>query len=126
MRYKPEACKNEFIKKALETIGEMNKIAHKNYCSTLMKVRTQQTKTENLDPYLEYVLSLDTRAYFIENPIARAAINLFVNRNITTMDKIIKEILYPTIAIREGVLNRRMPKCRSGWHHSQPSHVLGL
>ena len=61
-------------------------------------------------PYLEYVLSLDTRAYFSENPIARAAINLFVNRNIKTMDKLIKEILYPTVAIREGVLNRRTIK----------------
>ena len=73
---KPEVCNNQFIKKALTTIGEMNKIAHKNYCSTLMKVRTQQTNTENLVPYLEYILSLDARAYFSENPIARAAINL--------------------------------------------------
>ena len=33
------------IKKALTTIEEMNKIAYKNYCATLMKVRTQQTQT---------------------------------------------------------------------------------
>ena len=82
LRYTPEVCQNGFIKKAITTIEEMNKIAHKNYCATLMKVRTQQSQTENLTPYLEYFLSLDTRARFAKNQIARGAINLFVSRNI--------------------------------------------
>ena len=68
----PDICKNEFIKKALLTIETMNKIAHKNYCQTLMKVRTEQAQAMDLVPYLEYFLSLDSRAYFMENQEARA------------------------------------------------------
>ena len=82
LRYTPEVCQNCFIKKAITTTKEINKIAHKNYCATLMKVRTQQRQTENLTPYLEYFLSLDTRAYFAKNQITREAINFFVSRNI--------------------------------------------
>ena len=67
MRYNPEVCKTGFIKKALTTIEEINKIAHKNYCATLMKVRTQQTQTENLYSYLEYFISLDTRIILSPN-----------------------------------------------------------
>ena len=82
----------------------MNKMAHKNYCTTLMKVRTEQAQAMDLVPYLEYFLSLDTRAYFIENQearapragmaaiklgnqTARAAITMFVNRDIKAMDQ---------------------------------------
>ena len=60
-----------------------------------------------------------TQAYFMENQEARAtraertaiklgnqtarvAINLFVK----TMDQTIKELLYPTVAIQQGFLNR--------------------
>ena len=37
-----DICRNEFIKKALLTMESINKIAHKNYCHTLMKVRIFQ------------------------------------------------------------------------------------
>ena len=94
MLFVPEECKNGFIRKALETIEDMKKIAHKNYCRTLMKIRTQQVKTEDILPYLEYVMSLDTRAYFIVNQVARPAINLFVNRNIITLNDMVKEIMH--------------------------------
>ena len=45
----------------------MKKMAHKNCCTKLMKVRTEQVQAMDLVPYLEYFLSLDTRAYFIKN-----------------------------------------------------------
>ena len=41
-------------------------------CHTLMKVRTEQAQAMNLVPYLEYFLSLDSKAYFMENQEARA------------------------------------------------------
>ena len=50
-----------------------------------MKITTQQAKTEEILPYLEYVMSLDARAYFMVNQIARPAINIFLNRNVRTM-----------------------------------------
>ena len=40
--YKANECQNGFIRTALETINEMNNIAFTNYCSTVMKIRTQQ------------------------------------------------------------------------------------
>ena len=36
------------------------------------EVRTEQAQAMDLVPYLEYFLSLDTRAYFSENQEARA------------------------------------------------------
>ena len=41
------------------------------------------------------------------NQTARAAINLFVNRDIKTMDQTIKELLYPTVATQQGFPKRR-------------------
>ena len=48
MVYDSELCDNEFIKEALDTIGNLNNIALDNYCSTLMKVRTQQAEVTSL------------------------------------------------------------------------------
>ena len=44
MVYDSELRDNDFIREALNTVGNLNKIALDNYCSTLMKVRTQQTE----------------------------------------------------------------------------------
>ena len=43
--------------------------------------------------------------------------NIFLNRNVRTMNDMVREILYPTVAIREGVLNRRTIKGQI------PSHI---
>ena len=69
MVYKANECQNGFIRTALETINEMNNIAFTNYCSTLMKIRTQQADITSITPYLEYYQSLDSRAQMkmIEN-----------------------------------------------------------
>ena len=39
---------NQDIREALDTIGNLNNIALDNYCSTLMKVRTQQAEVTSL------------------------------------------------------------------------------
>ena len=110
MVYKANECQNGFIRTALETINEMNNIAFTNYCSTLMKIRTQQADITSITPYLEYYQSLDSRALYIENEEARNAVNIFVTRGIKTMEKTISEILYPTVAVQAGFLNRRTIK----------------
>ena len=61
-------------------------------------------------PTLEYYQSLDSRALYIENEEARNAVNIFVTRDIKTMEKTISEILYPTVAVQAGFLNRRTIK----------------
>ena len=78
----------------------MNEITFTNHCNTLMKMRTQQAEITSITTYLEYYQSLDARVLFVNNPVARQAINVFTNRGIKTMDKVITETLYPTI--RQG------------------------
>ena len=88
----------------------MNTKAFTNYCSTLMIIRTQQAEITSITPYLEYYQSLESRALFIENEEARNAVIIFVARGIKIMEKTISEILYPTVAVRAGNLNRRTIK----------------
>ena len=64
MVYDGELCDNEFIRGALDTIGNLNNIALDNYCSTLMKVRTQQAEVTSLKPYLEHFSSLTHNGQF--------------------------------------------------------------
>ena len=51
MVYDKELCDAEFIKEALDTISNLKNIALDNYCSTLMKVRTQQAELTSIKPY---------------------------------------------------------------------------
>ena len=69
MVYDKELCDAEFIKEALDTISNLKNIALDNYCSTLMKVRTQQAEVTSLKPYLELFSSLTLKAYFTNNNI---------------------------------------------------------
>ena len=70
MVYDSELCDNDFIREALETIGKMNNMALDNYCSTLMKVRTQQARSNKLDSFkhrpLELVYHLSSLLKFIK------------------------------------------------------------
>ena len=45
MVYNPEACSNNFIKKVITTINEMN------YCTKLIKVRTEQAEATCIEPW---------------------------------------------------------------------------
>ena len=58
---------NEFIREALVTISNLNNIALDNYCSTLMKVRTEQADLTSIKPYKEHFSSLTLKAYFTNN-----------------------------------------------------------
>ena len=60
--------------------------------------------------YLVYYQSLDSRACFIQNEEAREVINIFITRDIKTMERTISEIVYPTVAIKAGFLNKRTIK----------------
>ena len=51
----------------LDTIDNLNNIALDNYCSTLMKVRTQQAEITSIKPYLEHFSSMHLKAYFTSN-----------------------------------------------------------
>ena len=51
MVYNPEACSNNFIKKVITTINEMNKLALENYCTKLIKVRTEQAEATCIEPW---------------------------------------------------------------------------
>ena len=52
-----------------------------------MKIRTQKAEISSITPYLEFYQSLDARALFINNAVARQAINELTNRGIKTIDK---------------------------------------
>ena len=87
----PYTLSNELIREALETISKLNNIALDNYCSTLMKVRTQQAEVTSLKPYLEHFTSLTLKAYFTNNDIVTPILPMYINRNIITLGDMIKE-----------------------------------
>ena len=78
MVYDKELCDTEFIREALDTISNMNNIALDNYCSTLMKVRTQQAELTSIKPYLEYFSSLTLKAYFTNNDLITPILPMYM------------------------------------------------
>ncbi len=108
MVYTPYNCNNMFIKKALETINKMNNIANCNFNTNLQKIKNQEKDARCIKPYLEFIISLDMKAYFTHNKIIKPYLNLFYSRNIKTMEKIINEIRYPLVA--QGFINRETIK----------------
>ena len=54
-----------------------------NYCSTLMKVRTQQSEATCLKPYLEPFSSTHLRACFTNNDMVTPILPMYIKRNIS-------------------------------------------
>ena len=84
-----------------------------NNCSTLMKVRTQQTEVTCLKPYLEHFASTHLRAYFTNNDMVTPMLPMYINKNIITMWEMINETNFPTIAggfLNNAIIKHRIPK----------------
>ena len=106
--YEANKCTNKFITKAMESLNKLNKISFDKYKVNLVDVKNENKDVSCLKPYLEHFVSLDLKAYFARNLESRAAINMFYNRNIKNMEKIISEINFPVVA--GGFLNRETIK----------------
>ena len=65
-------------------VQELPQKALTNYC-WLRITTTNAEEPTSLVSYLEYYLGMDSRAYFLQNEVAREAISLFITRNIKTM-----------------------------------------
>ena len=74
----------------------------------LQKIKNQDTDANCVKPFLEYFISLDMKAYFTHNQRIKPYLNLFYNRNIKSMEQMMNEIRYPTIA--QGFINREAIK----------------
>jgi hypothetical protein len=86
----------------------MNIIANNNFNTNLQKIKSQEMDARCIKAYLEYFKSLDMKAYFTHNQIIKPYLNLFYSRNIKTMEQIINEIRYPSVA--QGLKNRETIK----------------